>query len=107
MSDQDNSMNDQDKSEGLNPDMLTTIYRLAVVILLAGILVLQWQILGNMNGGPTGGPTWGEYGDAQGRSARQAIMNESPLIRIQNRSLVVSGTVSLDSVSIAQIRGGQ
>ena len=108
MSDQDNSMSDQDKSEGLNPDMLTTIYRLAVVILLAGILVLQWQILGNMGAGDTtGGPTWGDLRKATDRRARTAIIDEAALVRVQNGSLVVRGTVRLDSLTIARIRGGQ
>lgn len=98
-------MSDQESAKEPNPDMMTNIYRLAVVILLAGILVLQWQILGSMDTGPAG-PTWADFRAAPD-SLRQEVLSEMPLVRAHSGSVVVRGTISLDDETIAKIRGGQ
>ncbi len=103
-------MTEQENAKGLlNTDLMTAIYRLAVVILLAGILVVQWQVLGTIDTASVGGsdgPTLGDLRNSAGdRQARQAIINQVPLVRIQGGNVTVSGTVGIDSVSVAQMGG--
>ena len=104
-------MTEQENDKGfLNTDLITAIYRLAVVILLAGILVVQWQVLGTIDTAPAGGskagPTLGDFrNSARDREARQALINQVPLVRIQGGNVTVSGTVGIDSVSVAQMGG--
>ena len=101
-----------------NADMSTTIYRAAIVILLAGILIMQWQILNNTSGGSDATaqmatpPTYGDFMNATDSGERLSIYKRTPLVRLQGvginnqlGALIVEGTVSLDSASIAQIRG--
>ena len=100
-------MAEQANSKGLNSDMITAIYRLAVVILLAGILLVQWQILGSMDGASAGastaGPTYGDFRQAKTPEDRNAVIARTPLMRIQNTPIGVRGTVRLDSASVAGI----
>ncbi len=104
-------MSEKDNAKVRNPDLATAIYRLAVVILLAGILVVQWQILGNTNGAPSGGagigPTWGEIRKARTPQEQQALTDQVPVFRVSGGPIAVLGRVGIDSVSIAQIRGEQ
>ena len=103
-------MNQQDNATVLNTDMATAIYRLAVVILLAGILVMQWQLLGNMGSarpsGASAGATLGDLRTAQG-AARQAVVDKAVLVRVHGGFINSGGIVEIDSASVAQIRGGQ
>lgn len=108
-------MSEKDNAKVLNTDLVTAIYRLAVVILLAGILVVQWQSLGNTGGAPPSeaseaseaGPTWGEMRNAQNAQERQAFNDQIPLVRVTGGPIAVIGQVKLDSTTIAQIRDGQ
>lgn len=102
-------MSEKESAKGLNTDMMTAIYRLAVVILLAGILVVQWQILGNTKAATPStqtdaGPTYGDWNSAN-QETRKALLNDIPLIRLHGGFSNVQGRVTIDSTSIAQIRG--
>ena len=105
-------MDNQDKAKGLNTDMITAIYRLAVVVLLAGILVAQWQILGRTGTAAPisvtqAGPTNGDLRSARGREAKREVSDRVPLVRILGGVVRINNPISIDSASVAQIRGEQ
>lgn len=100
-------MTEQENAKGLHADLVTTIYRLAVVILLAGILIVQWQSMNAASaGGIAAGPTLGDLRQAPDRAERQELISRMPLVRVQQGGITVTGTVSIDSLSITQIRDG-
>ena len=105
-------MSDQNNATVFNTDLATAVYRLAVVILLAGILIVQWQSLGRTDtapdsaAAPSMGPTFGEWRSAQTQQARQQLINQMPLVRMHGGFIHSGGTVVIDSASVAQIRRG-
>ncbi len=90
-------MNEQDTPKDRNADIVpTAIYRLVVVFLLAGILLVQWQILANTKSAPGTGMSTGRISVVQ----LQGVHARGGAVPVR-----VRGTVSLDSASVAQIRG--
>ena len=101
-------MSEPTNTKGQNADMMSTIYRLAVVILLAGILVMQWQILSTMNDNASNAVTLGALqSTGDDPEARQALMDQMPLVRIQGGNVGVRGSVTIERPNPAARRGNQ
>ena len=102
---------EQENLKGRHPDMITAVYRIAVVVLLAGILLVQWQVLSAMKGPASEtatGPTYGALRAAPDIETRQRLLSQLPLVRIHSGTVDIrQGTVSIDSVSVAEMRGSR
>ena len=84
-------------------NLFANVYRAAILLLLTGILILQWSILNNTQVLPT----YGDYRNASGEEAQVETALLAPLVRVQDGRLRITGTVKLDEESIARIRAGQ